>query len=284
MRARRRRPRPAATCSSTPAASPTTSWRCTARCPPGFPARSRDWRCWRASTGACRSRARCSRRSGWRAKAFRSIRTCGRRCASRANACSAQPEIARNFLGQDGAVPALGAIIRQPELAATLELLATRAARRTFYHGALAARLVAGVRAQGGNWTAADLAGYRVVERAADRRPLPRRAHRVGAAAEQRRHRAHRGAQRAGQLRVRWRRCRATRSPAHRGLASRAARPRGLPRRPGFRARAGRAAHQHRLCGRPRRLDPHRPRDAAARCCRASAPAPRRDRRPRTSR
>jgi gamma-glutamyltranspeptidase/glutathione hydrolase len=76
----------------------------------------------------------------------------------------AQPEIARNFLSQDGSVPALGAIIHQPELAATLEQLASDGPQ-TFYHGALAVRLVAGVRAQGGNWSAADLAGYHVVER-----------------------------------------------------------------------------------------------------------------------
>jgi gamma-glutamyltranspeptidase/glutathione hydrolase len=58
----------------------------------------------------------------------------------------------------------LGATIRQPELAQTLELLASRGLE-AFYRGDLAARLVAGVRAQGGNWTEADLAGYRVVER-----------------------------------------------------------------------------------------------------------------------
>ncbi len=76
-----------------------------------------------------------------------------------------QPEAARNFLAADTSVPALGTIIRQPELAATLEVIAARGPQ-AFYRGALAERLVAGVRAQGGNWTAADLAGYRVVERA----------------------------------------------------------------------------------------------------------------------
>ncbi|MCC7461205.1 MAG: gamma-glutamyltransferase [Gammaproteobacteria bacterium] len=78
---------------------------------------------------------------------------------------AAQPDIARNFLAADGSVPALGAIIRQPELAATLTEIAARGPE-SFYRGALARRLVAGVHAQGGNWTAEDLADYRVVERA----------------------------------------------------------------------------------------------------------------------
>jgi gamma-glutamyltranspeptidase/glutathione hydrolase len=77
----------------------------------------------------------------------------------------AQPEVAQEFLTADGAVPPLGATIRQPQLAATLELLAKRGAE-SFYHGELAARLVAGVRALGGSWTEQDLADYRVVERA----------------------------------------------------------------------------------------------------------------------
>jgi gamma-glutamyltranspeptidase / glutathione hydrolase len=76
----------------------------------------------------------------------------------------AVPEIARNFLPA-GTVPALGTIIRQPELAATLESLA-RQGLDSFYHGAMAARLVAGVHAQGGIWTEADLAAYRAIERA----------------------------------------------------------------------------------------------------------------------
>ena len=64
-----------------------------------------------------------------------------------------------------GAIAPLGTLIRQPELAATLEELA-RHGLDSFYHGELAARLVAGVRAQGGIWTGADLAAYRAVERA----------------------------------------------------------------------------------------------------------------------
>ena len=74
------------------------------------------------------------------------------------------PEVARNFL-RNGAVPAVGTIIRQPELATTLEHLA-RNGLESFYHGDLAERLVAGVREQGGIWSIADLGEYRALERA----------------------------------------------------------------------------------------------------------------------
>ncbi|MFL6646333.1 MAG: gamma-glutamyltransferase family protein, partial [Sulfurifustaceae bacterium] len=52
----------------------------------------------------------------------------------------------------------------QPDLARTLESLG-RDGARSFYEGDLARRLVEGVRAAGGNWTAADLREYRVIER-----------------------------------------------------------------------------------------------------------------------
>ena len=84
--------------------------------------------------------------------------------ASRLEQFKNEPEVARNFL-QHGAVPPLGAIIRQPELAATLQYLAQHGLD-SFYQGELAKRLVAGVHAQGGNWSEADLAAYRAVERA----------------------------------------------------------------------------------------------------------------------
>jgi gamma-glutamyltranspeptidase / glutathione hydrolase len=77
---------------------------------------------------------------------------------------SAVPDIARNFL-PGGVVPEIGAIVRQPELADTLDALA-RDGLEAFYRGPLAAKLVAGVRAQGGIWTEADLAAYRAIERA----------------------------------------------------------------------------------------------------------------------
>ena len=77
---------------------------------------------------------------------------------------AADPQVARNFLRR-GAVPAVGTNIRQPELAASLAYLA-RHGLDAFYHGEFAERLVAGVRAQGGIWSAADLADYRTLERA----------------------------------------------------------------------------------------------------------------------
>ncbi len=76
----------------------------------------------------------------------------------------AEPDVARNFL-RDGAVPELGTVIRQPELADTLEHLAHNGLG-SFYSGELAHKLVDGVRAQGGSWTMADLASYKAVERA----------------------------------------------------------------------------------------------------------------------
>lgn len=73
------------------------------------------------------------------------------------------PESAKIFLNA-GAVPQIGEIIRQPELAATLRALADRG-RSAFYAGELAGRLVEGVAAAGGIWTREDLEQYRVVER-----------------------------------------------------------------------------------------------------------------------
>jgi gamma-glutamyltranspeptidase / glutathione hydrolase len=80
------------------------------------------------------------------------------------NAFLKTPDAARVFL-VNGEVPPLGHLIRQPELAASLELLAARGADG-FYKGELARRLVDGVAQLGGNWTLDDLANYKVVERA----------------------------------------------------------------------------------------------------------------------
>jgi gamma-glutamyltranspeptidase / glutathione hydrolase len=74
------------------------------------------------------------------------------------------PEAARAFLTPQGDVPGLGFIIKQPELAATLEAMASLGAKG-FYEGRVAADLVAGVRSGGGIWTLEDLQNYRVVER-----------------------------------------------------------------------------------------------------------------------
>jgi gamma-glutamyltranspeptidase/glutathione hydrolase len=74
------------------------------------------------------------------------------------------PDAARIFLAAGGAIPELGAVIKQPELADTLEAIANQGAKG-FYEGRVAADLVAGVRAGGGIWTLRDLAAYRVIER-----------------------------------------------------------------------------------------------------------------------
>jgi gamma-glutamyltranspeptidase/glutathione hydrolase len=65
---------------------------------------------------------------------------------------------------RDGQVPALGTVMRNPDYARTLELIAGRGADG-FYRGEFAKRLVAGVRGAGGIWSERDLAEYRVVER-----------------------------------------------------------------------------------------------------------------------
>ena len=74
------------------------------------------------------------------------------------------PETARIFL-QDDDIPQPGYLIRQPELAATLEAISLHG-RTGFYRGELAAKLVDGVRAAGGVWSLDDLEMYEVVERA----------------------------------------------------------------------------------------------------------------------
>lgn len=61
-------------------------------------------------------------------------------------------------------VPDEGYLIKQPDLAKTLEQLAARGAEG-FYHGPVAEQLVTAVRAAGGNWTLEDLANYQVKER-----------------------------------------------------------------------------------------------------------------------
>jgi gamma-glutamyltranspeptidase / glutathione hydrolase len=74
------------------------------------------------------------------------------------------PDAAKAFLTADGNVPEVGAIIKQPQLANTLEAISNQGARG-FYEGRVAQNLVAGVRAGGGIWTLEDLKNYRVVER-----------------------------------------------------------------------------------------------------------------------
>jgi gamma-glutamyltranspeptidase / glutathione hydrolase len=74
------------------------------------------------------------------------------------------PDAARVFLTASGDVPQIGAVIKQPLLADTIEAIAKQGAAG-FYTGRIAGDLVDGVRAGGGIWTLQDLAAYRVVER-----------------------------------------------------------------------------------------------------------------------
>lgn len=71
----------------------------------------------------------------------------------------------RNVYLADGDAPEAGEKFLQPELAATLRLLAARGFDG-FYRGEVAQKIVADVNKYGGAWTAADLAGYTVKERA----------------------------------------------------------------------------------------------------------------------
>ncbi len=64
----------------------------------------------------------------------------------------------------DGDTVEDGELLIQPDLARTLELLADKGFDG-FYRGPVAKKLLAGVRAEGGQWTADELAGYRVRER-----------------------------------------------------------------------------------------------------------------------
>jgi gamma-glutamyltranspeptidase/glutathione hydrolase len=70
----------------------------------------------------------------------------------------------RIFLDQERA-PKTGWTLRQPELAGTLERLAQEGAPG-FYAGPVGRALVESVNRAGGGWSAADLSGYRIVERA----------------------------------------------------------------------------------------------------------------------
>jgi len=64
----------------------------------------------------------------------------------------------------DGDPPKEGEILRQPDLARTLQLLAERG-HDGFYRGEVAGKLLKGVKAEGGRWTADELAAYQVRER-----------------------------------------------------------------------------------------------------------------------
>jgi gamma-glutamyltranspeptidase/glutathione hydrolase len=72
-------------------------------------------------------------------------------------------DAAKIFLRGGEALP-VGTRIKQPQLAKTLQTLA-REGMQSFYTGSVSKQLVAGVRAMGGIWTAADLANYKAIER-----------------------------------------------------------------------------------------------------------------------
>jgi gamma-glutamyltranspeptidase/glutathione hydrolase len=73
------------------------------------------------------------------------------------------PDFGKVFYA-DGEPPEEGEIIRQPDLANSLEQIAKRG-RDAFYRGKLAKAMVNGTRAAGGIWTLEDFRNYRVVER-----------------------------------------------------------------------------------------------------------------------
>lgn len=73
------------------------------------------------------------------------------------------PAAADVFL-QDGDAPDAGFIVKQPDLANTLKILAAKGIDG-FYKGKVARKLVKGVKAAKGIWTMEDLANYKIMER-----------------------------------------------------------------------------------------------------------------------
>ena len=81
----------------------------------------------------------------------------------RQQALLASPEASKIFL-VDGEVPNKDFVIRQIDLANTLEIIAQQGAKG-FYHGDVAEKLVQGVQAAGGIWQLQDLASYTIEKR-----------------------------------------------------------------------------------------------------------------------
>ena len=77
----------------------------------------------------------------------------------------ASHEAASSIFLLNGQVPDVGAVIKQADLARTLELLSTQGFDG-FYKGEVASQLVSGVQQNGGIWSEKDLANYTVKERA----------------------------------------------------------------------------------------------------------------------
>lgn len=86
-----------------------------------------------------------------------------RMASFRLKALQASPAAAKVFL-KDNQVPPLGYVIKQPDLANTLSLIAEKG-NAGFYRGIIANKLVIGVRRAGGIWQNRDLANYRVKTR-----------------------------------------------------------------------------------------------------------------------
>ena len=74
-----------------------------------------------------------------------------------------QSQAAKIFL-PDGTLPKLYSILRQPDLAKTLTLIAN-SGREGFYSGSIADKLVESVNNAGGIWTKDDLTSYQIIER-----------------------------------------------------------------------------------------------------------------------
>ena len=81
----------------------------------------------------------------------------------RLEALRASPAAAKVFL-KNNEVPALGNVIRQPDLANTLNVLAQKG-HDGFYKGDVANKLVQGTRKAGGIWQAKDLSAYQIKTR-----------------------------------------------------------------------------------------------------------------------
>jgi gamma-glutamyltranspeptidase / glutathione hydrolase len=86
--------------------------------------------------------------------------------ANRVDKLKQWPAAAAVFM-PDGQVPPTGYLLKQPELARSLELIATKG-DAGFYTGELAKAMVDAVRSNGGIWSLEDLRDYKVIER----RPL----------------------------------------------------------------------------------------------------------------
>ena len=119
--------------------------------------------------------------SAWYAKAFRSTISCRSAIEYKRAGLQRSPDTARVFcLTASGDVPPVGALIKQPELAKTIEAIAQQGAAGFYMRGASLSRPSwTACALRGGIWTLEDLAAYRVVERKPLIGEYHGRAHRV---------------------------------------------------------------------------------------------------------